>query len=677
MKLSLLIIALLFSGHLSLSQPAVLFNGSGQPLEHRLAAMTLAGIVNRHEPRLYLLNVYEAWSYNQTDEQWRDIYAAAGVQFVTEHSFSGLVDRFRDDIKGVVTYDKSLTYCNFSGQNFRWQGEVAAMAGGLADCIPLPHDSPDFFGLPLPDSITIRDHFGRNDSIRISARLELSAHPWNNALPDQETRYFAILDWALEYILPFTNPACFYLREITDWAVSQRMFQLNLAGSESLNFYSLSDAKAERIEQVMQYLRTRRPGQLFHVYGWMRPEPLVQWISAWGGSFHETLLSNISWHHVFPADSNFEYTRPSAVTPGTTLLEDKYYVLFLGSEGDAGNWNLGFQAGAWHSVLRGQVPLGWGFNLHMFDLMPFVAQYYYSTATGSDGFVSVTNPLGYVYADMFPPDIRPHALQQATALMQKFDVPAIYAYKHYNGAGESTYRGVLISNNYHYGRLAQFSQQSGALLTFLFDPGLLTQQAYEQFGGLLYNHVNDETFYAPVVNLQQAAARIAGKLNGKPRPNFLLAGYQRLRQDNFTIGSSNQADITLPRLRTLMQQIQLDPVVGPHVVFVTPDQFTDLLRQHLGIIGNTKELASSVRLRASTGAAGQLHIGMEGYPHALTGQLSCYDLQGRLIWQEALVLEPGHIQATRSTLTGNGVYLLRFAAKEGISLTAKVLKVSD
>lgn len=665
------IFTLLICNGLSINaQQAVIFNGSGQQAEYRLAALSLAGIVNREAPRLYLLNVYEAWSYNQTDEQWRDNYAAAGTNFVTETSFAGLVNRFRSHINGIVTYDKSLTYGNFSGQSFRWQGEVAALAGGLADCIPLPHDSPDFYGLALHDSITIRDHFGSNDSIRISARLESTVHPWNNSTLGQEERYFAILDWALTNLLPFTNPECFYLREITDWAVSRRMFQLNLAGTESLSFASLSDAKASRIEQVMQYLKTRRPGQLFHVYGWMRPEPLVQWISAWGGSFHETLLSNMSWHHVFPANPDFTYVRPSSVTPGTTPLGNKYYVLFLGSEGDAGNWNLGFQAGAWHSVLRGEVPLGWGFNLHLLDLMPFVAQYYYSTATLGDGFVSVTNPLGYAYADMFPADIRPDALQKATALLQKFGIPAIYAYKHYNGAGESTYRGVLISNNYHYGRLAQFSQQSEALLTFLFDPGLQTQTAYQQFGGLLYNHVNDETFYAPVTNLQQAATRIAGKLTGKPKPTFLLAGYQRLRQDNFTIGSSNQADITIPRLRTLMQQIQLDAAVGQDVVFVTPEQFTDLLRQHLGIIGSTAEHGLNIRLRARNSIEG-LQLLLDG-PAETSGYLMLFDLQGRLLGSKTLSLMPGQLQTTGIRLPHQGLFLIRWASEAAV-LTVKLM----
>ncbi|MBW6479412.1 MAG: hypothetical protein K0B37_08295 [Bacteroidales bacterium] len=98
---------------------AVIYNGTGAPLEHRLASMTLAGIVNREEPRLYLLNVYETWSFNQTDESWRDIYQQDGNVVFTEISdFQQLIDHFENDINGAITYDPSLTYGNFTGQDF-------------------------------------------------------------------------------------------------------------------------------------------------------------------------------------------------------------------------------------------------------------------------------------------------------------------------------------------------------------------------------------------------------------------------------------------------------------------------------------------------------------------------------------------------------------------------------
>lgn len=664
-QLCLSLLCLVFPVSVSSSPiQAIVFNGTGASQENKLIALTLAGIVNRESPRLYLLNVYETWSYSQTDEKWRDIYASDGeVEFTVISDINALVQHFSEDLQGAITYDPALTYGNFSGQNFRWQAEVAAMIGGLTDCIPLPFGNTSV-EIEKPDSVWVPDPFHGQDPIRISAKLELEEHPWSNASLSQEQRYFTILDWALETLLTRTNPSKFYLREITDWAVSQRMFQLNLAGTESLNFYSLSDEKAEKIEQVMTYLRDSQPGKVFHVYGWMRPEPLVQWVSAWGGSFHETLLGNLSWHHIFPVDENFDYHRPSQVLPGTVPLENKYYVLFIGSEGDAGNWNLGFQGGAWHSGMRGEVPLGWGFNLHMFETFPFVGQYYYRTATPNDGFLSVTTPLGYAYPDVFPAEFLDDALETSSLLLGKFNIPTVYAYKHYNGAGVSTYRGVEISNNFNFGNLGDFSEAIGADLTFLFDPGLQTQKPYTNFGGLLYNHVNDDTFYGDVRDLQVVTNRILNKLRNADTPGFLLAGYQRLRQDGTTVGASNPADMTLSRLNIIMLNVQDDPEIGQDVVFVTPEQFSDLLRQKLNLVTSVelpRNRDFQTWVERDIYGQPRLHLNLPG-PQKFTVRI--FDLAGKTLLQIPLDATSGH-QVTTIALEGqpSGVYLINVSGK--------------
>ena len=100
------IITLIFSEHLPAANP-VLFNGAfAYNSEQKLLVMTLAGIVNRDSARLYMLNVYETWSYSKTDEQWRDIYRTrGGIQYDSIYSVTALVDRFRPFIQGAITYD--------------------------------------------------------------------------------------------------------------------------------------------------------------------------------------------------------------------------------------------------------------------------------------------------------------------------------------------------------------------------------------------------------------------------------------------------------------------------------------------------------------------------------------------------------------------------------------------
>ena len=384
----------------------------------------------------------------------------------------------------------------------------------------------------------------------------------------------------------------------------------------------------------MTHCKTKNKGQLFNVYGWIRPEPLTQWISAWGGSFHETLLSNLSWHHVYPADTAFRYERPSTVQKEKIKPEDKTYVLFIGSEGDAGNWNFGFQSGAWLSSQRGNVPVGWGFNFHFFELFPFVGQYYYKTAKANDGFIAVTSPLGYAYHDMFPPEVTEDAKNKAKYLLGKYNIPAVYAYKHYNGAGVSQYRGITISNNYNFHKLGQFAEETGTELTFLFDPGLQTQKLYRNFGGLLYNHVDDQTFYANTTNSAAVAERIIQKIRTLGTgPSFLLAGYQRLRSDETVVNANNPADLTLPQLQNIMNAVINDPVVGKKTEFVTPEKFAALLQSTTNTTATSMTEQEPQRPAMYKISSHQMKVDFSPATYA-DRVLTLFDLTGRKLAQQ-------------------------------------------
>jgi len=626
-----LVLIFLFLSIKSFALDAYVFNGSGQSSENKLIAMAIAGIVNRDAPRLYLRNVYETWSYAETDETWENLYkTTGGTNFTVISDINILVQTFKSYLKGAITYDASLTYSNFTGQSFRWQAEAAAMLGGLTDCIPVPSTNTAI-DINKPTNVDLPDYFNGQATIQVTAKFELTTHTWNNTAQTAEQRYFAWLDWSLDNLLPRCNTSKFYLREITDWAVNQRMFQLNLAGTEDLRFTSLSDVKTAKIERVMAYLKTKKPNEIFHVYGWMRPEPLVQWLSAYGGSFHETLLSNLSWHHVFPTNANFNYQRPADINYSNTVLENRYYVLFIASEGDAGNWNIGFQGGAWQSATRGQVPMAWGFNLQMFEEFPFVAQYYYRTATANDGFMAVATPLGYAYPDVFPTSYLPDAKAKTKALMDKFNVNSVYAYKHYNGAGSSQYRGITISNNFDFAKLGAFAEQTNAQMTMLYDPGLITQKAYTNYGGLLYNHVNDDTFYADFSNLTAVKDRIVSKLSGKTKPRFLMAGYQRLRFDNASLQTN---DITLLRLKTLMESIKADATIGADVEFVTTEKYTYLLRKSLGMSTSVPTIENNgQKLLVFSDKNQNIQINLQ-LENAQQLQIRVLDLTGKLIINE-------------------------------------------
>jgi hypothetical protein len=545
----------------------------------------LSGIVNRDSARLYLLNVFETWSYNKTDEMWRDIYRTRGnVQFDSIATIAALIEKFRPFINGAVTYDPQQTWSNFNGQGpFQWQGEYAALLGGLTNRLPVSPSAAAGFGLTIADSILVIDPFDGDSAVWVTGRFELPAHPWNNVALTTENRYLTLLDWGTRYLLPRCNPRKFHIREITDRAIQERMFQVDLAGLDDLKLDQMPAARADILEKVLTFLHSKNPNSLFHIYGWIRPEPMVQWFMYFGASFHETILGNLSWHSTFPVVQQ-PLIAPAHRIPDTSSVRNKYYLVFIGSEGDAANWQFSFQSGAWLSPVRGSIPVTWGWNLQLFEECPFVAQYYYDTGTANDGFISVTAPMGYAYPDLWQTDVWNDGVSSSSRYMRKYDVANIYGYKHYEGNGVSVFRGKQISNSFNFTRYGQYLKGINAQLTFLFDPLLPLQIPMTNYGSLMINHCNDGSFYGDASNIITMANRILNTIKGKPKPYFLLAGYQRLRQDDFGIRiDPSTADISLSRLQQLIQLMQFDSLSGKDIEVVTVERFSKLLRQHMGL----------------------------------------------------------------------------------------------
>jgi hypothetical protein len=118
---------------------------------------------------------------------------------------------------------------------------------------------------------------------------------------------------------------------------------------------------------------------------------------------------------------------------------------------------------------------------------------------------------------------------------------------------------------------------------------------YQEYQGLLYNHVDDQTFYANTTNVQEVATKILTKLKAMPKgPGFLLAGYQRLRSDETIINNNNPADLTIPRLQTIMQIVGQDPEIGKNIEFVTPEKFTALIKKSIKTTSVQKEESSTL-----------------------------------------------------------------------------------
>jgi len=673
------------------------FDGASLSAGDKLTVLALAGIVNRDTARVYLKNVRSNWSYPEADSyQWIENYKThGGATFETISGLSNLINKFKSRLSGAVVYDNSKSFGNFSGQSFLWQGEFAAMLGGLTNRIPLTSTQAASYGLDVKDSILINDAFDGNSPAYFSVKLNNSWLPWNNSALSNEEQYLKLLEMGVRKVLPLCNPLQIANRELNDFYVSKRMFHLNLGATtpDGLDFNELPDARAQIIEDCLVYLKNRNPDKIKHFYGWINPEPLVQWISAYGFSFHETLVPNMSFHASYPVINLPTSFKPAAatLTNDEMILDDKYYVVVVGTEGDAANWVNTMQSGAWLSAKRGQIPVNWGWSLHLLEQCPFLAYYYYKTATKNDGFVSVTTPLGYAYPDVFPDQMRNDAVNQSKGLFAKYGINNVYAYKHYCGEGSVNYRGVTISNNFNFIKLGNFQKDINANLTMVFDPLLYNQQPSINFGSLMFNHCpawnsgEPTTFYAQTYSGNNDVTifsdRIINYLQNKPTPNFLIGGYQRLRKDAFSSRvDPSDADISLPMLEQVYNKVKADPNIGSKVEFVTVERFTYLLRKKLnlpsGISPSNQVMENDLALNCypnpfNPATTINYQLTMDNVT-----MLSVYNAKGELVKSLANGMQKAgsHSVSFDGSMLNSGVYFVRLIAGNSVR-SQKILLV--
>ncbi len=668
-KLLLFLFLIGFTSIFSQQYKAVLFAGSGLSSQERLTAMALIGIANRDSARVFMYNMYETWSYTQTDEKWSQIYIQKGnVKFDTIRTVASLINRFRYLIKGGITYAPNRIFGNFSGQSFMWQGEYAALIGGLTDRLPVTTSQAITYNLNVSDSVLVEDSFDGDSPIKVPGKLELTSHIWNSSTLSEENKYLSILNWGVENLLPRCNPEKFYIREITDFTIKYKMFQVNLAGTADLDLNSMPTARADVLENTLTYLQQKNNGKIYHIYGWIHPEPMNQWFAFFGTAFHETLMGNLSWHTSFPVAER-EYKPAAMVNPDTITLDvNKRYITFIGTEGDAGNWVIGLQSGAWLSASRGSVPVNWGWNLHLLELCPFIASYYYDTATPNDGFISVTSPLGYVFPDLWGDAVLPDAISKTRGLMDKFNMNEIYAYKHYAGSGTMVYRGKTINNSFNFQRLANFQNSINARITMLFDPQLNSQRPTIKYNALMFNHTGDGSYYGEASNLDNMANRIINSVKTLPKPGFLLAGYQRLRQDDFTNRTDpGNSDISIPRLLQVVNKIKADPLIGANTEVVTIERMSILMRKYMGLSGAEEEQLTPVKFYLSQNYPNPFNpstiIGFS-LPERQLVTLKVYDILGKevatLINEE--LIGGYHERAFNALNLSSGVYFYNLQA---------------
>ncbi len=349
------------------------------------AMSVLQGIVNRTQPRLYLLHT----RYGRQDAQWLEELHEEGYTS-RRVTASQVWDTFSPEIKGVILYNGDIMEEIGAFHSDRLnQTNILMMLGALHDAVPL--------------TPAMADDVRQNKSLELPIVFDARGK-WANQ--------YEMMHWAYEKLFPQMNhrilatnyPGIFL---ITDYLVAFKIFT-----------FWFPEHRTLPEENLLRGILASTPPNTPIVgwwFDWM-PHPhdpdqrhadaVMEWPGLLRGSYFGKVLTpsheatNLSVHSgvaVVP-----QHHKPAAQPE---LDANKVYYAHIISDGD----NLGealmmrTRDLQWDKPERGSFPMGWSFAPAAARMAPPVLNYYLRTATANDLLVGglgvgYTEPIIYLRA---------------------------------------------------------------------------------------------------------------------------------------------------------------------------------------------------------------------------------------------------------------------------------------
>lgn len=359
------------------SIPLLVYDCANDPGDLQRLAAVLQGIVNRRQPRLYLINATNPAGY---DAEWLGWLRERGNIQGEERipSFSMLLERFHGEIEGAIVFDPGLPGTI----------QAACMLGGIKNALPATAEQAE--SLRLPVVMDLRGRWARN----VDAYRELRDRYW---------------DRFSHHVLAWMHPNS-AAHAVRDYLTAFNVFTFWV--SSYADDEPGGDPAAE--EAFLNELLASTPANI-PVMGWpMYADRLgiteyegVRWLSEFGKFVPGTkFCSNLTVHSAIrPKPGSIRQRFPAAPSP-PDLDPGKIYlsVNILDSGDNLWYWQF-HQRKIWADPARGSVPVGWCMNVTLGDMLPAVLEWYMEHATPNDVFFAGVSGLGYmntqVYAGRF------------------------------------------------------------------------------------------------------------------------------------------------------------------------------------------------------------------------------------------------------------------------------------
>jgi hypothetical protein len=387
---------------------------SFQPIEHldvydfrdatqdiQLAATICVGIINRPQPRVYLI-------FSNDDEYWLLQLANAVPQTrITSKGDDALIEllnSYHTEIKGLIIYDPACI------DSINVATTLAGLRSGVVVSPALAQNLAERYQLPLI--------------------MDLCAFRWRSRLQ-------AYL-WAKEHLLPECasrlvagmNPTI--SNGLRSFLVATRTFVYWL---DSRGY--LPDGHAGVLSErglMRQIFRAYTPNSL-HL-GWvidefsgiallsrfalaMVPSDYFNNLEVW------TAIKPASIEHSTGGTESQAQSLPLAVSPTNNHGTHNVYISFTLSDGDNIQYCQHQLLPLWNDPVRGTIPLGWTLSLLLHQSAPAIGAYYRETATANDELVAGPSGAGYMYPTYWPQAHLPKYLQQAGEMLSSMGMTTL------------------------------------------------------------------------------------------------------------------------------------------------------------------------------------------------------------------------------------------------------------
>jgi hypothetical protein len=455
--------------------------------EVQLSVATLVGLINRPQPRIYLLGRDDDafWLKEAFDSIPQTISSLANDAIL-----KALLATYRSKLQGLIIYDP----------DFSDSINIATMLAGQQDAMIV---SPEQAGEL------------RQPPYELPLLADLRRYRWKSRI--QAYR------WAQQYLLKNANPRLIAGMN-PDIAVAIRPFLVAtrtfIYWLDPRNFLPNPWAGWMSELGLMRSILNALPPQVAHL-GWFINEGTGVTLASKAAKlvFATDYMSNLEvWTSV---QSSFPVAKPTLEEQRSESPAAKVYLSFTLSEGDNLQYIQERMLHLWRDPARGSLPIGWAISPALVEAAPGMAAYYAQTATAHDEFVAGPSGAGYMFPSRWPLTELPAFLQRTGQWMQRMNLTLLEVLdSNFLQSFSLTLRGLLKGSG-----MALIEQDLQrrfvqGLLPFGVR-GLLSGAGQDRSSWSIISGVPVYQNTGIVSSVSEAIAAIKKAVEGKPRPYFL------------------------------------------------------------------------------------------------------------------------------------------------------------